>query len=91
MSLDYAAILAAHERIRPHIHRTPVLNSSRLERQRRVAILECENSKGGAFKAVERLAFSAREAAAQRGVAAFSGNQPRAITGPRPARLPHIS
>src|SRR5438874_341166 len=51
--LDFAAIRAAHRRIRPHIHRTPVLTSSRLNDASGACLFfKCENfQKGGAFKA----------------------------------------
>jgi len=53
MSLDLAAIRGAHERIRPYIHRTPVLTSSRLDAARGASLFfKCENlQKIGAFKA----------------------------------------
>jgi len=53
MSLDLAAIRAAHERIRPHIHRTPVLTSARLDAACGASLFfKCENfQKVGAFKA----------------------------------------
>ena len=52
-ALDLAAIRAAHERIRPHIHRTPVLTSARLDSASGASLLfKCENfQKVGAFKA----------------------------------------
>ena len=31
MSLDLAAIRAAHQRIAPHVHRTPVMTSATLD------------------------------------------------------------
>lgn len=94
MSLDYAAILAAHERIRPHIHRTPVLTSARLDAACGASLFfKCENfQKVGAFKArgATNAVFSLDEAAAQRGVATHSsGNHAAALS--RAARLRGIT
>src|SRR6266480_1861301 len=52
-TLDLTAIRTAHERIRPHIHRTPVLTSSRLDEASGASLFfKCENfQKIGAFKA----------------------------------------
>lgn len=85
MSLDYAAILAAHERIRPHIHRTPVLISSRLDAACGASLFfKCENfQKVGAFKArgAANAVFALDEASAQRGVATHSsGNHAAALS-----------
>lgn len=85
MSLDYAAILAAHERIRAHIHRTPVLTSSRLDTASGASLFfKCENfQKVGAFKArgATNAVFALDEAAAQRGVATHSsGNHAAALS-----------
>jgi threonine dehydratase len=85
MSLDYAAILAAHERIRPHIHRTPVLTSSRLDAASGASLFfKCENfQKVGAFKArgATNAVFALDEASAQRGVATHSsGNHAAALS-----------
>jgi threonine dehydratase len=85
MSLDYAAILAAHERIRPHIHRTPVLTSARLDAASGASLFfKCENfQKVGAFKArgATNAVFSLDEAAAQCGVATHSsGNHAAALS-----------
>src|SRR6266513_3693816 len=51
--LDFTAIRAAHERIRPHIHRTLVLTSERLNEASGASLFfKCENfQKIGAFKA----------------------------------------
>jgi threonine dehydratase len=48
----YEDMLAAHERIRPHIHRTPVLTSSYLDEMTGASLFfKCENfQKAGAFK-----------------------------------------
>ena len=53
MPLDLDSIRAAHERIRPYIHRTPVLTSERLNEVAGAALFfKCENfQKIGAFKA----------------------------------------
>lgn len=85
MSLDYAAILAAHERIRPHIHRTPVLTSARLDAACGASLFfKCENfQKVGAFKArgATNAVFALDEASAQRGVATHSsGNHAAALS-----------
>jgi threonine dehydratase len=90
MSLDHAAILAAHARIRPHIHRTPVLTSSRLDAACGASLFfKCENfQKVGAFKArgATNAVFSLADAAAQRGVATHSsGNHAAALS--RAAKL----
>ena len=52
MSLDLAAIQAAHARIRPHITRTPVLTNARLNAACGGQLFfKCENlQKAGAFK-----------------------------------------
>src|SRR5258707_1979663 len=88
--LDFAAIRAAHQRIRPHIHRTPVLTSSRLNDASGACLFfKCENfQKGGAFKArgATNAVFSLDDTAAQRGVATHSsGNHGSAVA--RAAKL----
>ena len=85
MSLDYAAIVAAHERIRPHIHRTPVMTSARLDAACGASLFfKCENfQKVGAFKArgATNAIFSLDEVTAQRGVATHSsGNHAAALS-----------
>jgi threonine dehydratase len=85
MALDFTAITAAHERIRPHIHRTPVLTSSRLDAASGAALFfKCENfQKVGAFKArgATNAVFALDEASAQRGVATHSsGNHAAALS-----------
>src|SRR5688500_6580326 len=85
MLIDYAAILAAHERIRPHIHRTPVLTSSRLDAASGASLFfKCENfQKVGAFKArgATNAVFALDEPSAQRGVATHSsGNHAAALS-----------
>jgi len=90
MTLDLPAIRAAHERIRPRIHRTTVLTSSRLnEASGAPLFFKCENfQKIGAFKArgATNAVFSLDEATAPRGVATHSsGNHGAAVA--RAAKL----
>ena len=90
MPLDLAAIQAAHARIRPHIHRTPVLTSASLDaRCGGTLFFKCENfQKTGAFKArgATNAVFSLTDAEAARGVATHSsGNHAAALA--RAARL----
>jgi threonine dehydratase len=82
--LDFAAIRTAHERIRPHIHRTPVLTSSRLNTASDASLFfKCENfQKVGAFKArgATNAVFALDGAIAPRGVATHSsGNHAAAL------------
>jgi threonine dehydratase len=84
MALDVAAIRAAHERIRPHIHRTPVLTSERLNEASGASLFfKCENfQKVGAFKArgATNAVFALDEATAKRGFATHSsGNHGAAL------------
>src|SRR5213082_3515932 len=88
--LDFAAIRAAHRRIRPHIHRTPVLTSSRLNDASGACLFfKCENfQKGGAFKArgATNAVFSLDDTEARCGVATHSsGNHGSAVA--RAAKL----
>src|SRR5712664_1971550 len=88
--LDFAAIRAAHRRIRPHIHRTPVLTSSRLNDASGACLFfKCENfQKIGAFKArgATNTIFSLDDTTARRGVATHSsGNHGAAVA--RAAKL----
>jgi threonine dehydratase len=90
VDIDFSAILSAHERIRPHIHRTPALTSSRLNEASRASLFfKCENfQKIGAFKArgATNAVFSLDDATAQRGVATHSsGNHGAAVA--RAAKL----
>jgi threonine dehydratase len=90
MSLDLAAIRAAHARIRPHIHRTPVLTNARLDAACGGALFfKCENlQKVGAFKArgATNAVFSLTDAEAAHGVATHSsGNHAAALA--RAAKL----
>ena len=94
MQLDLDSIRAAHERIRSHIHRTPVLTSERLnETSGRSLFFKCENfQKIGAFKArgATNAVFSLDETIARRGVATHSsGNHGAAVA--RAAKLRGIS
>ena len=88
--LTFAAIRAAHERIRERIHRTPVLTSTTLDEQSGGKLFfKCENlQKGGAFKArgATNAVFSLTDAEAARGVATHSsGNHAAALS--RAAKL----
>ena len=90
MALDLDRIRAAHERIRPHIHRTPVLTSARLDEASGAKLFfKCENlQKIGAFKArgASNAVFSLDDATAKRGVATHSsGNHGTALA--RAAKL----
>src|SRR5213594_3979821 len=90
MSLDLKSIRTAHERIRPHIHRTPVLTSSRLDEASGASLFfKCENfQKIGAFKArgATNAVFTLDDATAGRGVATHSsGNHGAALA--RAAKL----
>jgi threonine dehydratase len=94
MSLDFAAVRAAHERILPYIHRTPVLTSTRLNEASDASVFfKCENfQKVGAFKArgATNAVLSLDEAIAQRGVATHSsGNHAAALA--RAAKLRGIT
>src|SRR6266550_8623341 len=90
MTLDLPAIRAAHERIQPYIHRTPVLTSSRLNEASRASLFfKCENfQKIGAFKArgATNAVFSLDDVTAKLGVATHSsGNHGAAVA--RAAKL----
>src|SRR5438309_6267404 len=84
ITVDLPAILLAHERIRPHVQRTPVLTSSRLNQASGASLFfKCENfQKIGAFKArgATNAVFSLDDETAQRGVATHSsGNHGAAV------------
>jgi threonine dehydratase len=90
VDIDLPAILSAHERIRPHVHRTLVLTSSRLNEANGASLFfKCENfQKIGAFKArgATNAVFSLDDATAKRGVATHSsGNHGTAVA--RAAKL----
>ncbi|MSU65669.1 MAG: pyridoxal-phosphate dependent enzyme [Opitutus sp.] len=84
MALDLSSIRAAHERIRPHVHRTPVLTSARLDAACGGSLFfKCENfQKVGAFKArgATNAVFALDDASARHGVATHSsGNHAAAV------------
>ncbi|HEX4631436.1 MAG TPA: pyridoxal-phosphate dependent enzyme [Chthoniobacterales bacterium] len=92
--LDLDSIKSAHERIRPHIHRTPVLTSARLDAASGASLFfKCENfQKVGAFKArgATNAVFALDEETAKRGVATHSsGNHAAALA--RAAKLRGIA
>src|SRR3954470_5574415 len=94
MALDLAAIRAAHERIRPYIHRTPVLTSERLDDAAGGSLFfKCDNfQKVGAFKArgATNAVFALDDETARRGVATHSsGNHAAALA--RAAKLRGIA
>jgi threonine dehydratase len=94
MPLDLTAIRTAHERIRPYIHRTPVLTSERLDAASDASLFfKCENfQKVGAFKArgATNAVFALDDETAQRGVATHSsGNHAAALS--RAAKLRGIA
>ncbi len=72
----FGDVLAAHERIAPHIHRTPVLTSSYLNKLVGADLyFKCENfQKAGAFKArgASNAVFGLSDAQAAKGVATHS-------------------
>jgi threonine dehydratase len=83
-TIDLARIREAHTRIRPHIHRTPVLTSSRFDAVTGAALFfKCENfQKAGAFKArgATNAVFALDDQTAKRGVATHSsGNHAQAL------------
>jgi threonine dehydratase len=93
MMLDFPTILSARDRIQPHIHRTLVLTSSRLDQASGASLFfKCENfQKIGAFKArgATNAVFSLDDAIARRGVATHSsGNHGAAVA--RAANLRRI-
>ena len=75
-SLNLDTIRAAHQRIRPYVHRTPVLTNSWLNDACRATLFfKCENfQKVGAFKArgATNAVFALDDETAQRGVATHS-------------------
>jgi threonine dehydratase len=94
MAVDLAAIRIAHQRIRPHIHRTPVLTSARLDGACGGSLFfKCENfQKAGAFKArgATNAVFALDDETAKRGVATHSsGNHAAALA--RAAKLRGIA
>src|SRR3954471_17642169 len=94
MAVDLAAIRLAHDRIRPHIHRTPVLTSARFDEATGASLFfKCENfQKVGAFKArgATNAVFALDDETARRGVATHSsGNHAAALA--RAAKLRGIA
>ena len=92
--LDLDSIRSAHDRIRPYIHRTPVLTSARLDAASGASLFfKCENfQKVGAFKArgATNAVFALDEETAKRGVATHSsGNHAAALA--RAAKLRGIT
>src|SRR3954471_13287563 len=90
MAFDLATVRAAHERIRPHITRTPVLTNGRLNAACGGKLFfKCENlQKVGSFKArgATNAVFSLADVEALRGVATHSsGNHAAALA--RAAKL----
>ncbi|MEO8566125.1 MAG: pyridoxal-phosphate dependent enzyme [Betaproteobacteria bacterium] len=84
IAVDLAAVRAAHARIRPHVHRTPVLTSRSLDAAAEATLFfKCENlQKVGAFKArgACNAVFSLDDAEARRGVVTHSsGNHGAAV------------
>ncbi len=91
---NFAAISAAHERIRPYVHRTPVLTCAALDHITDTQLFfKCENfQKAGAFKSrgACNVVFSLSDDEAARGVATHSsGNHAAALA--RAARLRGIA
>ncbi|MDE0059776.1 MAG: pyridoxal-phosphate dependent enzyme [Defluviicoccus sp.] len=77
-------VKAAHERIAPHVHRTPVLTSASLDRLAGAGLFfKCENfQRAGAFKArgASNAVFGLSDAEAGKGVATHSsGNHAQAL------------
>jgi len=89
-SVNLDAIRAAHERIRPYIHRAPVLTNSWLNDACRASLFfKCENfQKVGAFKArgATNAVFALDDETAHRGVATHSSGNPGAAVA-RAAKL----
>ena len=84
IAVDLAAVRAAHARIRPHVHRTPMLTSRSLDAAAESKLFfKCENlQKVGAFKArgACNAVFSLDDAEARRGVITHSsGNHGAAV------------
>lgn len=81
---DWKTIVEAHERIRPRIHRTPVMTSTSLNTLTGAQLFfKCENlQKTGSFKirGATNAIFSLKEEEAQRGVVTHSsGNHAAAV------------
>jgi len=83
--LSFNRVAEAHERIRPYIHRTPVMTSDHLNEQTGAELFfKCENfQKSGAFKArgACNAVFGLSDAEAARGVGTHSsGNHAAALS-----------
>jgi len=81
---DLAAIRAAHARVKPHVHRTPVVTCAAIDAEvDATLVFKCENfQRIGAFKArgASNAVFSLPDAVARRGVLTHSsGNHGAAI------------
>ena len=84
MRPDLSDIQAAHRRIAPHIHRTPVITCAALDRMLGLSLFfKCENlQKAGAFKSrgACNAIFSLSDDEAERGVLTHSsGNHAAAL------------
>jgi threonine dehydratase len=84
MAVTYEDVAAAHERVRAHVVKTPVLSSAAIDAQTGASVLfKCENLQNmgafksrGAFNALSRLSAEEKK----RGVLAFSsGNHAQAV------------
>ena len=90
----YDDVLAAHERVRPYIHRTPILTSRFINELAGAELFfKCENfQKAGAFKVrgACNAVFGLSDEKARKGVATHSSRQPRAVAllRRRPPRHP---
>ena len=85
LPVDLQDVEQAHQRIRPHIHRTPVVTCRQLDLQAGTRLfLKCENlQKAGAFKSrgACNAVFAASDATAERGfVTHSSGNHAAALS-----------
>lgn len=81
---DLNAIREAHERIAPHVHRTPVMTSTTVDRSASCEVFfKCENfQRGGAFKArgAHNAIFKLSDEVAAKGVVTHSsGNHAQAV------------
>jgi threonine dehydratase len=84
VTVTFADVQAAAERIAPHVHRTPVMRSRSIDDRSGIQVqFKCENlQRGGAFKIRGAVNFvlSIPEADIGRGVVAFSsGNHAQAV------------
>lgn len=82
--VQYSDVVAAHDRIRPHVHRTPVLTCSTIDQLTGSSVyFKCENfQKVGAFKfrgATNAVRSLSDEAAARGVVTHSSGNHAAAL------------